>query len=295
MADIASWGRARTALENEMKMQLDVLIMSATGVLIVLAVGILIMLAAGRRCGELKRRVAALEEEVSVLRRQLALMRPDSGTAEAIWPRDGFNYLAIGNSLTVHEICKYWWNPVGMAASDAEHDYFHLVQSGLRCRFGTVTARAVGFSEWERTEHDRDQTLAKLDGLLCERLSLVTIQLGENVLDFSTLAEDYVSLIEHVLRKTGGRAQVIVIGDFWKDGTIRAEAAKKCGVDYVSLDEALKEPAKYRSRIGAVVFDAAGNRHIVEHSGVAKHPGDEGMAFIAAKVLEKVRKPSVRR
>lgn len=237
------------------------------------------------RCDALERRIAVLETEVARLRRQLEKL---SGAAAPLWPEDGFNYLAVGNSLTVHEICKYWWNEIGMAASCAERDFFHLVQAGLRRRFGKVTARAVNFADWEFAAHDRDQALGQLDALLDERLSLVTVQLGENVTDRSTLAEDYVSLLEHIAERTGRRAQIVVVGDFWTAETVRAEAAAKCGADYVPLDATFGDP-KYRSSIGAVVFDAAGGRHVVGHSGVAKHPGDEGMAFIAAKILEKVR------
>lgn len=240
-------------------------------------------------CSDCEQRISALEKQVAELRRQIVRQEGSAATkAKSVWRADTFNYLAIGNSLTRHGVCSYWWNPVGMAASDADHDYFHLVQRGLEKRFGKVTARAVNFSVWEITAHDRDQTLAKLDNLLDERISLVTIQLGENVKDFSTLPEDYVSLIEYVRRKTGGKAQIIVVGDFWRDESVRAGAAAKTGADYASLKEALNDP-KYRSRIGAVVFDPAGNEHVVRHSGVAKHPGDEGMAFIADRILEKVR------
>ena len=237
-------------------------------------------------CG---RRIKALERRVSELERKIAALPPSPDAKQSVWPRDTFNYLAIGNSLTRHGICKYWWNLVGMAASDADHDYFHLVIRGLENRHGKVTARPFNFSTWERTAHDRDQTFASLDKVLDDRLSLVTIQLGENVVDRGTFAEDYVSLIEYIRRKTGGKAQIIVIGDFWKDDPVRAEAAKKCGVDYASLKEALGDPAKYRSRIGAVVYDAKGKPHTVQHKGVARHPGDEGMAFIADQVLEKVK------
>ena len=248
----------------------------------------LTLLASGCACSDHERRIAALENNVADLQRQLALVNPTPEATKKLWPHDSFNYLAIGNSLTTHGICKYWWNRVGMAASDADHDYFHLVKSGLRKRYDKVTAHAFNFSNWERTGHDRDQTFADLDKLLDERVSLVTIQLGENAKDRRTFAEDYVSLIEHIRKKTGGKAQIIVIGGFWKDDPVRAEAAKKCGVDYASLKEAHDEP-KYQSRIGAVVYDAKGNQHTVKHKGVARHPGDEGMAFIAAKVLEKVR------
>ena len=239
------------------------------------------------KCEELERRVAALEAEVAELRRLLGR------TASAERRSGGLDYVAIGNSLTLHETCSYWWNPVGMAASCAERDYFHLVQAGLRRRFGEVTAKAVNFFEWERSGHDRDQTLAKLDDLLDEHVSLVTVQLGENVVDFSTYDRDYVSLLEYVRKKTGPRTQIIVIGNFWKPDPVRSAAAEKCGADYVSLAEAYDEP-KYRSRIGAEVFDAAGGTHIIDHAGVAAHPGDEGMAFIAAKVLDRVKDRGVR-
>ncbi len=249
----------------------------------------LALFAAGCASGDHERRIEALERNVADLQWQLALADPNGKAAKKLWPGDSFNYLAIGNSLTQHGVCKYWWNPVGMAASDADHDYFHLVKSGLRKRFGKVTAHAINFAIWEFNGHDRDQTFSKIDKLLDDNISLVTIQLGENVKDRSTFAQDYVSLIEHIRRKTGGKAQIIVIGDFWKNDPVRAEAAKKCGVDFVSLDEAQKDPAKYRSRIGAVVFDAEGNRHIVKSAGVAKHPGDTGMAFIADQVLNAVK------
>ena len=236
--------------------------------------------------GSLEARVAELEKQVAELRRQLAKL---GGAAESLWPADSFNYLAIGNSLTRHQINAYWWNDIGMAASDAEHDYFHLVCAGLRQRFGKVEARAVNFSIWERTGHDRDQALTDLDGLLDERLSLVTVQLGENVRDYATYQADYVSLLRHIGRKTGGRARILVIGNFWSEDDVRSAAAAAVGAEYLSLKAAHGDP-KYQSRLGAVVFDAEGRGHVIEHAGVASHPGDAGMAFIADKVLAKLRR-----
>ena len=235
--------------------------------------------------GSLESRVAELEKQVAELRRQLAKL---GGAAASLWPADSFNYLAIGNSLTRHGINAYWWNDIGMAASDAEHDYFHLVCAGLRQRFGKVEARAVNFSIWERTGHDRDQALTDLDGLLDERLSLVTVQLGENVRDYATYPADYVSLLRHIGRKTGGRARILVIGNFWSEDEVRSAAAAQCGAEYLSLKAAHGDP-QYQSWLGAVVFDAEGREHVIEHDGVASHPGDEGMAFIADLILKKLR------
>lgn len=40
--------------------------------------------------------------------------------------------------------------------------------------------------------------------------------------------------------------------------------------------------------MGTVVFDKDGKKHLIEHDGVAKHPGDKGMEAIAGKVVEKL-------
>lgn len=41
--------------------------------------------------------------------------------------------------------------------------------------------------------------------------------------------------------------------------------------------------------MGTVVFDKDGNEHIIEHDGVAKHPGDKGMDAIASRIFEKLK------
>ena len=69
------------------------------------------MLAAGCCGGDHERRISALEEEVAALRQKIAA--PDkslAAPAESVWPRNSYNYLAIGNSLTLHGVCGYWWN-----------------------------------------------------------------------------------------------------------------------------------------------------------------------------------------
>lgn len=42
----------------------------------------------------------------------------------------------------------------------------------------------------------------------------------------------------------------------------------------------------YMAEIGAAVFGDDGEEHVIEHNGVAAHPGDEGMAVIADRILE---------
>ena len=200
---------------------------------------------------------------------------------------DVFNYLAIGNSITRHDIASYWWNEVGMAASDEEHDYYHIVLNHLEDGYGNVSGVAYNFAVWEIQNHDRDETLSCLDPYLSPDLDLVTVQLGENVNDLTTFQEDFVSLLKYVQAKAPN-ARILVVGDFWIKAdrdTIKESACKQAGVVFVSLEGIAGNDAYYCGT-GTTVYDKDGNEHIVEHDGVARHPGDAGMKAIADRIID---------
>lgn len=209
------------------------------------------------------------------------------------WQNDEYNYLAIGNSITLHGIENIWWNEIGMAATDEEHDYFHLVLKYLKENNDSVKGVPYNFCEWETYNGDRDETLEYLDQYLSSELDLVTIQLGENaqlgeeVRNLEAYQKDYVSLINYVKEKAPN-ARILVIDDFWSDG-LRNErkknAAEETGVEFVSL-EGITNNQEYYCGLNTIVYDKDGGEHIVEHDGVANHPGDKGMAAIASRVIE---------
>ena len=228
-------------------------------------------------------------QNINNMRAQLSLLQAKVNATQATWLDDGYNYLALGNSITSHPGGAYWWNEdVGMAASTEDKDYVHLVASTLP---QPSKFYAYNFSTWETQAHDRAETLSLLDGYLSDKLDLVTIQLSENASDISTFEDDYVELIEYV--KNGApNAQIIVIDDFWDSGEkveSKKAASEKENVDFVSLEE-IKGNVDYQAGLGTVVLDEDGNEHVIEHEGVARHPGDKGMEYIAEaveKVIEK--------
>lgn len=226
-------------------------------------------------------KVVSLQSEIDKLKRR-----------DSIWLDNGYNYLAIGNSITSHPLADYWWNEnIGMAATSEDKDYVHLLGKWLKDnKKEEVMFQAYNFYIWEVQSKDRAETLNLLDSYLSETLDLITIQLSENAVDIVTFETDYMELFRYVHNKAP-YAQIIVIDDFWDKwdkAAMKERAAKVCGVDFVSLDS-IKENGYYQAGKGAVVYDKAGNAHTIEHDGVAMHPGDKGMAYIA-EAVEKVIK-----
>ena len=198
-----------------------------------------------------------------------------------------FNYFAIGNSITRHGVCEYWWNDTGgMAASTVEKDYVHRVSSHLEEEHGEVHTFAYNFSRWEKTT-ERAETLKYLDPYLDSGLNLVTVQLSENASNLETFEEDFSELIKHI-RERAPEAQIIIIDDFWAAGDksdIKKRVASINGLAFADLGS-IKGKPEYQCGLGTVVYDPEGGPHIVEHSGVAGHPGDLGMEYIANAVID---------
>ncbi len=201
-----------------------------------------------------------------------------------------FTYLALGNSITKHGKCGYWWNECGMAASTAEKDYFHLVKAHLETEHDNVNATAYNFSAWEITAADRAQTLLTLEGYLSAKPDLITVQLSENVTDMTDFSGDFAYMLDWLAEKCP-EAEIIVIDEFWnaqKSDIKRGICAEK-KVAFADLSE-IRGKKEYQSSMGAVVYGDDGQAHTVDHTGVSGHPGDSGMKYIADKVMSLIGK-----
>lgn len=234
---------------------------------------------------ELRENLKERDEQISSMRSELAALKGETDTAPDETDSDTYRYLAIGNSLTWHRKCDYWWNECGMAASRAENDFVHVVVRGLEEKYGKVSYTAYNFSVWEITAHDRIQTVQAIDSMLTEDLDLITLQLGENVTDLSTFAVDYDELIRYIQDKCPNTMLIIV--DEYKNqtkSTIKEVIAERHNLPFADLTEMQNNP-EYLSSMGATVYDEEGNPHIIDHTGVAGHPGDKGMKFIGDAIL----------
>ena len=156
--------------------------------------------------------------------------------------------LIIGNSITRHAPKDEigWYGDYGMAASCEEKDYVHLLASRILER-EDACIMVHQLAEWERA--------------CTEEGALALMETA-----FSSLA-DYIC---------PEGARVIFTTCFWRHGVvdeaIRA-VAKKRGMPLVELGD-LGDDARYMA-VG-----------LFEHSGVAMHPGDLGMAMIAERIYK---------
>ncbi len=211
-----------------------------------------------------------------------------------------FDYLAIGNSITIHPINDYWFGEWGMAASVQDNDYYHRIVNGLSditdisegqyegTRLKGINSLAYNYYEWELNSHDRGETYSLIDKYLLPEVDLVTVQLSENVYDFSTFELDYIGLINHI-KKSCPKSQIILIDDFWDSAKsdLKKSVAEKTHVDFIDLLD-IRGKSEYQLGTGAIIYDADRKSYVNEHDGVGMHPNDKGMEVIAERVLERI-------
>lgn len=141
----------------------------------------------------------------------------------------GGDFLTIGNSITLHGVCDYWWAEDGMAATEIDHDWFHIVVEGQMSKIEddankSVNAFAVDFVAWETASKDRAETIVQIEPLLNSDLDLIVVQLGENVSDSLTFEGDFEYLIQRI-KTYAPNAQIIIVGNFWPNSPL--DDAKK--------------------------------------------------------------------
>ena len=197
------------------------------------------------------------------------------------------NILIIGNSISIHGICEYWWGNWGMAASSKEKDYAHILANKIS-KDNNVNLAITNYALWEVNSHDRSEFLDLLKPILEYKYDYIIIQLGENITkDTKTLVSDFSSLVNYI-SNNNKKSKIVVIGNFWKNkkiDKIKIDISNRYKLSYVDLKEIQNK--KYQAGIGYKVCDN-NSEHFVEHDGVAKHPNDLAMQYIADKIYEKI-------
>ena len=175
--------------------------------------------------------------------------------------------LFIGNSITLHapKAAIGWNGSWGMAASDAEKDYAHL----LSARFSAAQHAEVNVSAFETAYRSYD--LSALDTYLQTHPGLIVVELGDNVQDVSGFGPYYAALIDYIAKRTS--SVVLCTSTWWKVDEINTAIRAGCArpnAHYVDISGIRTDP----------LFRASFERPFA-NSGVGDHPGDRGMEQIA--------------
>lgn len=188
----------------------------------------------------------------------------------------------LGNSITLHGPLEKigWLHNWGMAASAEEKDFAHLLLKKIETACGGKPKAYIrNIADFER-EYATFEIATKLKEAIDFQPDLVIIAIGENVPAPETDAakEAYRAACEKLLRAFDhpGHPAIIVRSSFWahqtKDDLIHA-ACEAVGGEYVDLKGLDADEKNY-----------ARSEQKFDHAGVAAHPGDRGMAAIAAAI-----------
>lgn len=191
------------------------------------------------------------------------------------------NVVVYGNSITKHGIAKdLWWGEWGMAATEREKDFCHLLQKRLG---KDAKVDAVNVGGWER---DLNSSLDEYFGkYITPETEAVVVRLGENVTKPELLEEKADEMLTYLKSKT--KAKIIMTGNFWKNGVKEKalhHAAAKHGIPFLRLDDLDRD--SYKEKMGGKVAGDDGQIHEIIHEGVAAHPNDKAMEEIARRIYQ---------
>jgi len=176
--------------------------------------------------------------------------------------------MVIGNSITYHPPREElgWYGDWGMAASERENDWVHLVLGKLPDNTLLKTKHCIAPSLVGLT----DELIAEVQQV---NPTLLMVQLGDNMLPEDATTESLYVPVVRILR--AAQHQKIVVG-VWGANDVRNECLKQAALDadaiYVRIDD-------IRNQSGTQAWDE------YENSAVGWHPSDLGMQMIANRVL----------
>lgn len=214
---------------------------------------------------------------------------------------DSYRFLAIGDSITYSPPIKdIWYGSWGASASRAENDWVHLVSAELKNHYASVTSDVISIN-WERVPENLASDEEKVRQASATPYDLIVIENADPVFTKKQVSH-YQNNLEHfihTIKEVNPNAQIVLINDFMRNNRFKGKditkpvdqilktVAKNFSCSLCDLSAVANNPA-YQAPIGTIVYGTDGQAHTVDTIGVALHPGDKGMAYIASKVLEKI-------
>lgn len=194
----------------------------------------------------------------------------------------GLRVLCLGNSITHHDYDASvgWYGNWGMAASKAENDYCHQLQTMLSSHHAGTVVTPLNIAYWER---NLGCNIDSLIGSYAKGKDIIVIRLGDNVSDKTAFKGALLHLVKYCKEKA---PRVVITGCYWEDAD--KEAAIKAvahaeGIAYIPLSYIDKEDGA-RATTSDTFYSTSGNAYKVTNDAVLAHPGDNGMLRIAQAI-----------
>jgi len=210
----------------------------------------------------------SVEHQIKVLQRAL-MIHPEG---------KGLRVMFVGNSITHHMPAPaIGWNyDWGMAASAPEKDYVHLCMDCIKKIHPDPAFCICGAGRWEMNWKNGESVFEEYQSAREFKADVIILRMIENCAKdgekdhFAREWEKYVDFLDGT-----GKARLIVTTSFWRH----------------PMDEVIRDFAARRGQPLVELGDLGGNAAmkaygLFEHKGVASHPGDLGMAEIAARIMK---------
>lgn len=184
----------------------------------------------------------------------------------------------IGNSITIHEPKEEigWIKKCGMAASDIDHDYVHIVYRYLLKKNPKTSICVFNGGYWELDFINKDKLDVILNAAKEYQPDLIIIRIGENFrkeyMEKHNPYQGFYSLISGLQLIT---SNIYMTSLFWR---------------YDLLDNAISEVANKLNVPLIPITDLGDDRNNMAYSQYgdtvySSHPGDLGMERIAERII----------
>ena len=191
--------------------------------------------------------------------------------------------LYFGNSITIHapEPDINWYGNWGMAASDAAHDYVHLLTGDIaQAAHATPATMATMNADWEWNYMSPTYDWTTLQPQLDFKPTVVVVAIGENVVPLTTQASKttfataFTRLIDTF--KADGNPAIFVRSSFIADPTagVMQQVANAEHVTYIDQTWVTNDPANH----------AYSEPYYANDWHFNGHPGNQGMSVIATSL-----------
>lgn len=195
----------------------------------------------------------------------------------------GKKIMFVGNSITLHGILPSigWYNEWGMAASSKETDYVHILVDKTNEVEPDSQFCICQVSAWECDYIRGEEKFESYKNAREFEADIIVTRFIENckydTFDPIVFKKELDSLLKFLNKS--GNAKIIMTTAFWKHPGDNAliEYAKENDLPCIELGD-----------LGEL--DEMKALGLFEHDGVANHPGDLGMKYIAERIFEEIKK-----